>query len=391
MPSRSNTSLEKKPVSPISRVQRRRIKWQTQLLIFVRSGGRCQFPGCNRYLLEHPLTKSEGNFAELAHIVAFQERGPRGVQAKRPADINDTRNLMLLCPTDHKLIDDHPEKYSRSVLEAYRREHEKRIKHVTDMGPELTTKIVQLKANIRGKTVAIPAEQIIEAVSPRYPDDAECMIDLTTSHGTGKAFLTTARQTINSDLHSLFAPHMTRPTPTNISVFALAPIPVLMYFGSRLSDKVNVGLFQYHRDSKKWAWKRSGPQVRFTTRLRQRGTRKSRVALLLSLSGAIDRKALPRAIDRSFHVYEITLAGRTPGTDFLRTRQNLADFRSSFRRFLDRLQQNHGQVDEVHLFPAVPAPIAIACGHDPLKAHPRLVVYDLDKAGRSFTYQLRIN
>lgn len=383
--------VAKSPASPVARVKTRDISWQTRILIFVRSGGRCQFPGCNKYLLEHPLTRSAGNFAEFAHIVAFSERGPRGTQGKRPQFINEIQNLMLLCATDHKEIDDHPGQYPRTVLEGYRREHEKRIKHVTSMGPELSTKVVQLKANIRGNAVAIPAEQIFEAVNPKYPDVDECLIDLTPIHATGKAFLTTARQTIDNDLRGLLSSRMNRPAPTDLSLFALGPIPVLIYLGSKLSNTVDVGLHQYHRDTKRWTWKQRGPEVKYAIRLLQRGTNKKHVALLLSLSGTIDRAMLPKKIDRSFFVYELRLSGRVPGTDFLRTRKDLAGFRSKYLRFLSTLQRDHGQLNEVHLFPAVPAPIAVACGHDPLKVHPSLLVYDLDHAARSFTYQLRIN
>ena len=143
--------------------------------------------------------------------------------------------------------------------------------------------------------------------------------------------------------------------------------------------------------SKSWTWKIRGPVVKYGVRRLQRGTNKEHVALLLSLSGTIDRSTLPKQIDRSFFIYELRLVGRVPGTDFLRTKKDLAGFRAKYLRFLSTLQRDHGQLDEVHLFPAIPAPIAVACGHDPLKVHPRLLVYDLDHAARSFTYQLRIN
>jgi len=47
----------------------------SRLPLFVRAGGRCEFDGCNKYLLAHPLTLTPGNFAQMAHIVAFREQG----------------------------------------------------------------------------------------------------------------------------------------------------------------------------------------------------------------------------------------------------------------------------------------------------------------------------
>ena len=86
----------------------RQPKADTRVLLFTRAGGRCEFASCNRYLLDHPVTHQAGNFAEMAHIVAFHPGGPRGAAELTSAERNDVANLMLLCPTCHKLIDDHP-------------------------------------------------------------------------------------------------------------------------------------------------------------------------------------------------------------------------------------------------------------------------------------------
>src|SRR5947209_6467600 len=74
----------------------RAIPWQIRLMLWVRAGGRCEFDGCNKYLLEHELTFTAGNYGEAAHIVAFKPDGPRGRSRTRPAKINDVTNLMLL-------------------------------------------------------------------------------------------------------------------------------------------------------------------------------------------------------------------------------------------------------------------------------------------------------
>src|SRR6266699_2352264 len=108
-------------LSPIEDVTSRDIPWLVRTLLAVRAGGICEFDGCRNYLLEHPLTLTPGNFAEVAHIVAFKPDGPRGHDGERPIRINDADNLMLLCPTCHKLVDDHPTDYPRKTLEEYKR------------------------------------------------------------------------------------------------------------------------------------------------------------------------------------------------------------------------------------------------------------------------------
>ena len=137
------TAAAATPASPVIRV-RRGIRELTRLLLVVRAGGRCEFDDHNEYLLQHPLSLTPGNFAQMAHIVAFKEDGPRGKSALRPAYINDVANLMLLCPQCHKLIDDHPDQYPVAVLQKYKESHEDRIFHVTGLGPDKKTTVVQL-------------------------------------------------------------------------------------------------------------------------------------------------------------------------------------------------------------------------------------------------------
>jgi HNH endonuclease len=114
-----------------------------------------------------------GNFSEYAHVVAFSDTGPRRHAAGRLDDINEVDNLMLLCATCHKLIDDRPSDYPVEVLRSYKTVHEARIHHVTGLGPDLRTSVVQLKAKIAGSVVDIPAPHVYEAVAPRYPTDRQ--------------------------------------------------------------------------------------------------------------------------------------------------------------------------------------------------------------------------
>jgi SMODS-associated and fused to various effectors sensor domain len=53
--------------------------------------------------------------------------------------------------------------------------------------------------------------------------------------------------------------------------------------------------------------------------------------------------------------------------------------------------KNHGLVEAINLFPAVPAPIAVLCGRELLpKVHPRLRVYDYNKNNGGFTFALEV-
>ena len=43
---------------------------------------------------------------EMAHIVPWSARGPRGEHRLPDDELNDTDNLILLCPDHHKEVDE---------------------------------------------------------------------------------------------------------------------------------------------------------------------------------------------------------------------------------------------------------------------------------------------
>ena len=364
----------------------------SRLLVFVLSGGRCEFDGCNSYLLEHHLTLTEGNFGEIAHVVAFKPDGPRGREGVRPTDINDVNNLMLLCPRCHKLIDDQPQRYTRKTLEEYKTRHERRIRHVTDLGPERSTSVVVFKAPIGGDTVGVPFDQIVEATSPRYPRSREgVVIDLTQVADEGQAFTETAAQTIERRVCRLFEPGGEIEKSQHMSLFALGPIPLLVYLGRQLSNKVPLDLYQRHRDTEDWTWKTTGRPVRYLLRKLRSGQRGNRVGLVLSLSGRIRLTDLRGAVRQNSSVYELTLDGQTPKPTYLRLRQDLESFRSAYQEALGTITRDVGLVTAIDFFPAVPAPVAVLCGRELLpKVHPGLRVFDYDKRKGGFTFQLEV-
>jgi hypothetical protein len=380
--------------SPVRRVNvSREISDTTRVLLCVRAGGRCEFDGCNKYVFRHHLTHAEENFSQMAHIVAFKPDGPRGKVKARPTAINDISNLMLLCPECHHLIDARPDEYPREVLEKYKKDHEERIFRLTAIKTDSKTTVVQLKSRIGSQTVAIPVPEIYKAISPRYAEDPQgIIIDLTNIDGQDDGFYRAAMRTIKRRVESLYETGMEVDKTRHISLFALAPIPLLVFLGSQLSNKVAVESYQRHRDTEDWVWKIDGEPIEYIFLKRQSGTDSSSVALILSLSGTIQISELPAEIDQRFSIYEITLARATPRPSFLRTREDLLRFKDIYEEARSSIRRDHGGLVAVHLFPAVPAPIAVLCGRELLpKVDPVLVVYDNDKKTAGFQQILKVN
>ena len=385
---KSRSPLKAKTKSPV--VNTRSIKDLVKSRLIACSAGRCEFRGCNKDLFQHPVTATPGNFAQKAHIVAFREDASRG-DKDRPAEINSFENLMLLCGECHHLIDDvRPQDFPVALLRTFKREHEDRIAMLTAYGPEHRTTVIQVRASIGGQAVDIPAPDIGTALHPRYPARLPgALLDLTALQRESPAFFEMARDQIRRELRPALRAEQENKRVQHYSVFALAPIPVLIALGRELGNKVTVDVFQRHRDNS-WRWREDGPIVEYEFRLIRAGSDANCIALQLALSGRVSPQSIPASIDGRYSLYEITLHGHEPGVEFLRRREDLEAFRKIYRDSLAELIAKPGHFPELHLFLAAPAPIAVACGMDVMpKAHPSLAVYDNVKG--NFQPALTIN
>ena len=372
----------------------RAISRQTALFLYVQAGGRCEFDGCNEYLLEHYPTETVGNFAEQAHIYAFAEGGPRGDAQKRPEDINGLSNLILLCSQCHHLVDKvRPLDYRVEVLKKFKRDHEDRILALTGLSKDRDTVPLVLKGLVRGRSVDISDEEMQTAVAPNYlKRRAKIEIDLTNvPDAPDEAFWKTAAAAIDLKVAQLYA-LTSRPERTlRISVFALAPIPLLVHLGSKLSDKMVVDLYQRHRDPECWSWKEGGGEATYITRCIVEGREKGLIGLLVNLSGRNSADTVAAIVGKEATLYELTLHEQEPTPLFLKTRQDLERFKIEYIWTMAMIRQTHPGLNIIHLFPAVPAPVAITLGRDRLpKVDPPLLVYDRDARTAGFALTLEV-
>ena len=264
---------------------------------------------------------------------------------------------------------------------------------MTGLSPDQKTALVVFVSPIGTQTVSVGFDQMLEAVAPRYPVSREGLeIDLTNLLKESASVNAVARETIRTRLTHYFEERGEWKRSGHISVFALGPMPQLIYLGSQLSNKVSTDFFQRHRDTESWTWKRTGIPVQYKFRRLREGADSSCVALLLCLSGSGPRENLPPQVDGDYFVYEVTLNGLIPSPTFLSQREDLERFRIKYQDVLAEIMKEHPKVKELDLFPAVPAPVAVLCGRETLpKVHPALRVYDFDKGKNGFVYQLTVN
>lgn len=364
------------------------------LKLWVLAGGRCEFPSCNKIVWRDGLTLKEDNFAHIAHIVAASPAGPRGDAVKSKQLEVEFDNLILVCFDHSKLFDGkHQGEYTVEMLREYKTRHEDRIRRQTAIGPELATTVVRFMANIRERRVDISLAQAYEATQPRFPsDDKGLLLDFTARPGTGdQSYWQSFAQEITNQAQRDLAVGNDRQRHEHLSIFALAPIPLLVHFGNQIGNIVPADLYQKHRDTDDWKWKEEPANDSFTYILtKDKKTAPSPVvALVLSLSGKVHAEEF-RKILLDAPSYEIEI--EEPNPEFLLYRSRLNKFRVMYRQVLSEIRACHGSDCVIHLFPAVPAPIAVLCGKELLpKSDPSVLVYDHDRAKGGFTPILTVN
>ncbi len=369
------------------------IPQEVRLKVWVRAGGRCEYPGCNDELWRDELTLRQMNKAYLAHIVADSANGPRGDELLSEQLKADPSNIMLLCDTHHRLVDrEDVEGHPAELLRRYKQEHEERIERQTGIQTNRRTHIVLFGTRIGDRQGDVNYEQAHVAVldEERYPaDEKGIRLDLAGSEVSedDPEFWTQTAKFVERRLRGYLEDGVgPSGKPLNhLSIFALAPIPALIHFGKQLGDIVSADVYQRHRDTNDWRWKGLGDECFDYTIIRpdEYGAADPRIAINLSLSGTVHPAEVERAMGTRVPTYTMTV--QAPNRNVLRSKEQLELFRNEWYRLLSEIRHEQGERCELHLFAAVPTSIAVEIGRSLLpKSDPALIVYDNDRERGGF-------
>lgn len=121
---------------------------KTRKILWGNSGNKCAL--CRTDLVAEPTDyDSESIVGEECHIVSGAPKGPRSDSTFPIEQIDKVSNLLLLCRTHHKVIDDQTETYTAEVLRLLKKNHEKWIKDKLSESPEIKPiKITRKKESI---------------------------------------------------------------------------------------------------------------------------------------------------------------------------------------------------------------------------------------------------
>lgn len=362
-----------------------------KIRLWGKAAGRCQYEGCNKRLYVDSLTKAEYNTAYIAHIVADQPDGPRGdLQLSHQLKAN-IANLMLMCDEHHRLIDKiDVNAHSVDRLTNMKARHERRIDLLTSIDDSKRSHVLLYGANIGNHFGGICYQKAASAMVPmRFPADSEAIeLGLMNSSFTDdeEHFWQIESAHLGRQFKDKVKPRLALSCMDHLSIFALAPIPLLIKLGTLLSDIPEADVYQLHREPQDWKWQLH-TQNRFIVGIPE--TTSGIPALVLSLSGTIDDTRISSKLQGNYSIWK--LAVEKIGNDFMKSREQLLDFREVFRSLLDKIKAAHGEAEAIHIFPAVPVSVAVEIGRVWMpKADLPLVIYDENRDLGGFTVALKV-
>lgn len=370
-----------------------RVSEKNRLILWTRAGGNCQYSGCNRPLLGDIVSGAEKlNTAYIAHIVAAAPKGPRGDLVRSHALADDINNLMLLCDTHHRLIDrEDVASHSESRLLEMKAAHEARIAHLTSIDADRATHLLHYAARIGEHDCLVSAEHSRAAVLPaRYPFGHPLALGLKDSSFSenDSAYWQFQRDHLARQFELRVGERLRQGEIRHLSVFAIAPQPLLILLGSLLSDIADVDVRQISREPKGWAWRENWPPITFLNR-KAEPQPAVKVALNLGVSARIDDARISNVLGA--HVPVWAIEAESPGNDILGRPQCLAAFRTLLRQTFAAIRLAHGDDAEIHVFPALPVAMAIEVGRVWMpKADLPLILWDERRDHGGFQQRLVI-
>ncbi len=359
-----------------------------------KAAGRCQYEGCNIPLWKDNLTKAEFNTSYIAHIIADKPTGPRGDKVLSKKLKSDISNLMLLCDIHHRKIDiDDVEGHSIERLRSMKRFHEQRVELLSSIMPDRQSHLLFFGANI-GKHQSplsfLEAAEAMVSENGRYPADSyavEIGLQNSSLNDATTIFWEAEQQNLIHEFNSKVLLKTHKSGINHISVFALAPQPLLIQLGILLGEIISVDTYQRLKEPVTWKWQKGEMPVEFA--LKYNGKLGEKVALKLALSATITDSRIEQVLGSTCPIW--SLSHPNPHNDFLRSKAHLQSFRENMRMVFDKIKAIHGEDATILIFPAMPVSAAIELGRVWMpKADLPLEVFDQNKLNGGFFSTIKI-
>lgn len=321
--------------------------------VWALSAGRCAM--CNAVLLEDRQTGESVFIGQLAHIIGATAKpgSPRGQHAMSLDERRREHNLLLLCYSHHKVIDDKTlwDRYSVDDLCAIKAQHQREVRELTELRGARRSTVLRVIGGIRNQVYETSKEPVVAALrqEQRYPDwslldGQDFEIDLRDLPGenTSEPYYW---QAVEAKLRERLAPlskYVRDGVVTSVAVFPFARIPALTLLGSMLEDGLPIVIYPKRRDDGGgWGWpSASSSRVKFAVAQPVGADGTGGPVVLVSLSASLAKRTLPQELSGR-PVYELRPADTSPSPDLLTTPSDLDSFARAWRALLADLEGAH--------------------------------------------------
>lgn len=365
----------------------REIKPATERMLWGVSAGICEFAGCSNLLYSHHITKEKVNLSEKAHIYAFSAGGKRPSLLRFSPKINDIDNLMLVCERCHKLIDSEDTDYTAERLLEMKKEHEERVRILASIKPDLQSEIVIYNANIADSTIRISDFAAKSAIIPDHYPARENSINLSPDlslFDNEKSYWSA----MATHLERQWTQYSSVIRDKHISLFAVAPQPLLFRLGTLINRNYSVNVRQSQGSIDNWKWRCDNQTAKIVTQRIDAKDPYAEPIITFELTAKLSQDELQKEFGEGT-LYRITTPNCDPG--IIKSWRDLRAVIDEYRKVLNQIREANSQVSKVKLVPVAPCSVSIEAGRQTMKGDPAIMVYDRNCFTKEWNCALTIN
>ena len=365
----------------------REIKPATERMLWGVSAGICEFSGCTNKLYSHHITKEKVNLAEKAHIYAFSAGGKRPSSLRFSQKINDIDNLMLVCDRCHKLIDSEETNYSAEQLLDMKKEHEERIAELVSIKPDLQSEIIIYNANIANSAVKISDYTAKSAIIPEHYPARENPINFSPELSCFDCE-TEYWAIMKKHLEEQWKQYEPIVRNKHISLFAVAPQPLLFRLGTLINRNYSVDVRQSQGTITSWKWSSDNPIAKIYTQIINANDKDAEPIITFELTAKLSIDELREEFGEGI-IYRITTS--SCGSEIIKSVSDLKAAISEYRNALSAIRENYGQNVKIKIIPIAPVSVSIEAGRQTMKGDPEMTIYDRNYLTKKWAPAITLN
>lgn len=326
------------------------------------TAGRCEI--CFKKLYLADVTGSLVNISQMAHIKAFSPKGPRySEEQNNPHQLD---NLMLLCAEHHKMIDTDPDDFPVEWLMKQKKEFEEKVEAVINAQRTKSSilsfnSIITKDDDIKNEESEFPKVLLFNG---NYFDGNLYRIDnslLGIDHNP--MYYSIMCQSMKQQVEKV---KTSMRAAESMSVFAIAPQPLLLYLGYLLNDETNIKVYQRFRNGNlKWNWECSEVTNCFKVEQTYMNGNEmdTEVNLVLSLSADVSLDRIPIFSDSNHKIPTLILRADRQGFDAIKSTEDLNEYISVFRNdVIEKIRIDFPNLKCLNIFPAAPVSVPVRMG-----------------------------